>query len=90
MKTVTITMRGCPEPVHAALKQSARTHRRSLNQEALTWLEKQLAREQAEPVVTCEEAARILRQANKGITAEDRRQIAEGIEEARRRMGPNC
>jgi Arc-like DNA binding domain len=81
-----MTMRGCPESVHEALKKSAKVNRRSLNKETLTWLEKQLAREQAEPAVTGREAARILREANKLLSAEDRRQIADGIEEARRRM----
>ena len=79
-------MRGCPEPAHEALKKSAKANRRSLNQETVIWLEKQSAREQAERPIPCREIARILREAHKGLTAEDRRQIAEGIEEARRRM----
>ena len=83
---MTMTVRGCPETVHEAFKNSAKANRRSLNKETLTWLEKQLAREQVEPVVTGKEAARILREANRGLTAEDRRQIANGIEEARKRM----
>jgi hypothetical protein len=81
-----MTTRGCPEPVHEALKKSAKANRRSLNKETITWLEREAAREQAEPVVTCEEAARILREAHKGLTMDDRRQIAAGIEEARRRV----
>ena len=79
-------MRGCPEPVHEALKQSAKANRRSLNRETLTWLEKQAAREQTERPMPCREIARILREAHKDLTSEDRRQIAEGIEDARRRM----
>jgi predicted HicB family RNase H-like nuclease len=86
VKTVTMTMRGCPKPVHEALKKSAKANRRSLNKETLAWLEKQAAREEAERPVTGREMARILRELDKGLTAEDRRQIAEGIEEARRRM----
>jgi Antitoxin FitA-like, ribbon-helix-helix len=85
VKTVTMTMRGCPKPVHEALRKSAKANRRSLNQETLAWLEQQATREK-QPTMTCEEAARILREANKGLSAQDRRQIAEGIEEARRRM----
>jgi hypothetical protein len=79
-------MRGCPEPVHEALKESAKANRRSLNQETLIWLEKQAARQDAERPVSARETARILRAINKGLTKEDRRLWADGIEEARKRM----
>ncbi|MFA5342705.1 MAG: Arc family DNA-binding protein [Kiritimatiellia bacterium] len=35
----TITLKGIPQPVHAALKQRAKQHGRSLNKEALACLE---------------------------------------------------
>ena len=35
----TITLKGIPHPVHAALKQRAKQHGRSLNKEALACLE---------------------------------------------------
>ena len=76
VKTVCLTMRGCPEPVHEALKNSAKANRRSLTKESVVWLEKQAARDQAERPMPCREIARILREAHKGLTAEDRRQIA--------------
>ena len=79
-------MRGCPEPVHEALKQSAKANRRSLNKETLTLLERQLARKAAEPVVTGKEAARILREANKALTTKERREFAEAIEEGIKRF----
>jgi hypothetical protein len=83
MKTVTMTMRGCPEAVRVALKKSAKANHRSLNQETLTWLERQAEQEATERPMSCREIAHILREAHQGLTAEDRRQIAEGIEEAR-------
>jgi hypothetical protein len=86
VKTVTMTMRGCPKPVHEALKKSAKANRRSLNQETLAWLEQQAAREEAERPTSCRELAHLLREFNKRLTAEDRRQLAEAIEEGRRRM----
>ena len=86
MKTVTLTMRGCPKPVHDALKQSAKAHRRSLNQETLTWLQQQAAQEEVERPMSCRELAHLLREFNKGLTTKDRRQLADAIEEGRRRM----
>ena len=75
-------MRRCPPGVHAALKASAKVNRRSLNGEALFWLERQAA----EKPVTGKEAAAILRSFKKMLSREDHRQIMRGIEEARRRM----
>jgi antitoxin FitA len=39
MKTINITLKDIPQPVHAALKQRAKQHGRSLNKEALACLE---------------------------------------------------
>jgi antitoxin FitA len=39
MKTINITLKDIPRPVHAALKQRAKRHGRSLNKEALACLE---------------------------------------------------
>jgi hypothetical protein len=83
MDTTPLSVRGCPPALRRALKKSAKSNHRSLNGEALTWLEKQAAEDK---LVTCAEAAEILRRADKLLTAEDREQIASGIEEARRRM----
>jgi plasmid stability protein len=83
MKIVTMTVRGCPEGVHAALKESARAHRRSLNQEALSWLEKQAE----DRPMSGRELAKWLREFNQGLTMKERLELAEAIEEAGRRMG---
>ena len=79
-------MRGCPKPVHEALKKSAQANRRSLNQETLAWLEQQAAQEEVERPMSCRELAHLLRDFNKGLTTKDRRQLADAIEEGRRRM----
>ena len=39
MKTINITLKDIPQSVHAALKQRAKKHGRSLNKEALACLE---------------------------------------------------
>jgi hypothetical protein len=83
MKTVTMTMRGCPEAVHEALKRSAKVNRRSLNQETISWLERQVA----EVPMSGRELAQRLREFNKGLTVKERLELAESIEEAGRRMG---
>ena len=41
MKTVPLTIRRCPPGVHQALKKSAEANHRSLNGEALDWLERE-------------------------------------------------
>ena len=87
VKTVTMTMRGCPEGVREALRKSAKANRRSLNKEAMTWLEREAARDTEERPMTGRELARVLREFNKGLTLKDRRELAEAIEEAGRRMG---
>lgn len=83
MKTVTMTMRGCPEAVHEALKRSAKVNRRSLNQEIISWLERQAA----EVPMSGREPAQQLREFNKGLTIKERLELAKSIEEAGRRMG---
>ena len=82
MKTMPLTARRCPEWLHQALKKSAESNRRSLNNETLTWLEKQ----SAERPVSARETARVLREVNKGLSPEDRRLWADGVAEARKRM----
>ena len=82
MKAVALTTRGCPEPLRKALKQSADANRRSLNGEILTWLERQA---ESQPV-TARETARILRELNKTLSADDRKRWVAGITEARKKM----
>ena len=82
MKKTPLTLRRCPPQVHAALKRSAKVNRRSINGEALFWLERQAA----ERPVTGREAATILRRFQKMLTRSDHKQIAKGVEDARRRM----
>ena len=82
MKTIPVTLRRVPQKVHEALKRSAKVHNRSLNGETLTWLEERAE----EPLVTCAQAAEILRRWDAGLTDQDRTQIVAGIEEARQRM----
>ena len=78
VKTLPLTVRQCPEDLHRALKKSAQVNRRSLNKEALTWLD---AQAQTKPkVVTGREAARILREAHKLLTPQEHRQLGEDIE----------
>ncbi|SRR6266496_2251664 len=83
LKKTPLTVRRCPTAVHDALKQSATANHRSLNGEALTWLEKQAAKQKP---VTGRELAAALRRWHKQFTREEHLQIAEGIEQARRRM----
>jgi len=45
----TITLKNVPEDVHAALKQRAKRHKRSLNQEAIFCLDLALARGPRDP-----------------------------------------
>ena len=82
MKTTPLTVRRCPASVHRALKQSAKVNRRSLNGEALVWLERQAI----ERPVTGKEAATLLRKFEKLLTRADHIRVAEGVEEVRRRM----
>jgi hypothetical protein len=41
VKTVCLTLRGCPVEVHRALKQEASSRQRSIRAQALDWLQKQ-------------------------------------------------
>jgi hypothetical protein len=83
VKKTPLTVRKCPPELHKALKRSAEVNHRSLNGETLTWLEKQASEQK---VCTGKEAAAILRRFEEMTTAEDRRIMADAIEEARRRM----
>ena len=78
MKTIPLTVRKCPEDLHRAIKRSAQVNRRSLNKEALTWLDAEAKRKPR--VVTGREAARILRDAHKLLTPQEHRQLGEDIE----------
>jgi plasmid stability protein len=75
---VPLTIRRCPEEVHQTLKSRAKANRRSLNNEALTWLD-ELAKTKEKPV-TAREAARILREAYKLLTPREHREFGEDIE----------
>ena len=81
MKTIPLTIRKCPAEVHEALKKAAAANNRSLNGEALTWLQKEA---KAQKVCTGAELADALERADALLTDHDRRQIARGIEKARR------
>ncbi len=83
MKTVPLTIRRCPPGVHEALKKSAQTNRRSLNGEALTWLEREA---EGAKILTCGELARNLRRAQKLLSARERREFARTIEQGRSAM----
>lgn len=41
MKTVCLTIRGCPDELHSKLKEAATREGRSLNSQALVWMEEQ-------------------------------------------------
>jgi len=77
-----LTVRRCPAKVHQALKKSAQANSRTLNGQALAWLENQSANKP----LTGREAVAILRRAQKILSSEDRKAIAKGIEKARRKM----
>jgi hypothetical protein len=70
------------------LKSKAKSNRRSLNNEALTWLEKQASEKPAEkpPVVTGRQAAKILRQASKLMTPAEHREFGTAIESYTRKL----
>jgi len=82
MKTVPLTIRKCPETVHRALKSKAKSNRRSLNKEALTWLEKQANEKTAEQsvVVTGRQAAKILRLASKLMSPTEHYELGRDIQ----------
>jgi plasmid stability protein len=82
MKTVPLTIRRCPADVHRVLKSRAKSNRRSLNNEALTWLEKQASEKTAEKpaIVTGQQAAKILRKASKLMSPAEHRELGQDIE----------
>ena len=77
MKTLQLSIRGCPEVVHQALKKSARSNRRSLNNEAVTWLDQAKSSRQ---IVTGKQASQILRGAWKLLAPQEHRDLANDIE----------
>jgi hypothetical protein len=83
MKTMQLSIRGCPENVHRVLQQKAKQNRRSLNNEILTWLEKEAQRQTP---VTGRELAKNMRRAQKMLTKKEQQQWAEDIETARKLM----
>ena len=80
MKTVPLTIRRCPPGVHRALKMSAETNHRRLNCEALDWLEREA---ESAKTLTCGELARNLRRAQRLLSPKERKEFAQGIEQAR-------
>jgi plasmid stability protein len=83
VKTVPLTIRGCPEEVHRILKQRAAVNRRSLNAEALIWLEKEASYQKP---VTGQLLAQRLRKAKKLLTEKEHHEFAADIETARKLM----
>ncbi len=83
VKTTSFTVDGCPQQVHDALRKSSAINNRSINRETLDWLQEKA---EERTVVTCAEVAEILRRAEEGLSDDDRRRIADGVEAARRRM----
>ena len=83
MKKIPLTARQRPTRLHQPGKKSAQVKRRSPKRQTLPWLVNQST---AEKVVTGKEAAALLRKAYDLLTREEHHQIADGIEEARRRM----
>ena len=82
-KKTPLTVRGCSAELHKALKESADANRRSLNGEALTWLERAQGNAR---VVTSTELADALERAQKLLTPKQHRQIARHIQAARKKM----
>jgi plasmid stability protein len=78
-----LSIRGCPDQVHQALKRRAQSNRRSLNNELLVSLEREA---QAEKPVTGAEWAARLRKARKILTEKEHSQLAEDIEAGRKLM----
>jgi hypothetical protein len=82
VKTVPLTIRQCPARAHQALKSRAKSNRRSLNKEALSWLKRQAKEKTIEEsvVVTGRQAAKILRQASKLMSAQEHRELGRDIQ----------
>jgi hypothetical protein len=83
MKTMQLSIRRCPPKVHQALRTSAQANRRSLNAEALIWLENHTENEK--PVTGAQWAQR-LRKARKMLTEKEHTEFAKNVTEARQRM----
>jgi plasmid stability protein len=77
MKTTPLTIRGCPDMVHHALKARAQVNHRSLSKEVLAVLERE-AEEQ--PALKGAEVAKRMRAARKLMTEREHREFAEDIE----------
>jgi plasmid stability protein len=77
MKSTPLTIRGCPEMVHQALKARAQVNHRSLSKEVLAVLERE-AEEQ--PALKGAEVAQRMREARKLMTEREHREFAEDIE----------
>ena len=83
MKTVPLTIRRCPPRVHQVLKKRAQANHRSLNGEALDWLEREA---EGANTLTCGELARNLRRSQGLLTPKERKEFARAIEQARSTM----
>jgi len=69
MSGTTITLKNVPTELHRSLKESAKRHKRSLNQEAIHYLETALLRDQGkEP---CFQGAPSLRSVGKILVSTD-------------------
>jgi hypothetical protein len=79
VKTIALTLRGCPPEVHQALKARAKANRRSLNSQALTELE-----HKEEPVkgISGAEMAKRLRAFKAQFTEKEFAELAELTQEA--------
>ena len=83
MKTTPLTIRGCPDSVHQALKARAQANHRSLSKEVLAVLERET---EEPPALKGAEVARRMREAHKLMTAEEHQEFAEDIERGIRLM----
>jgi plasmid stability protein len=83
MKTPPLTIPGCPDKVHQALKARARANRRSLSKEVLTVLEREA---EEPPALKGAEVAKRMREARKLMTEKEHREFAEDIERGIRLM----
>lgn len=77
MKTVQLSIRGCPPQVREALKARAKANHRSLTAEVLNLLEREA---EEVPALKGAEVARRMREAWKLMTPKEHREFAEDIE----------
>ena len=80
MKTGSLTIRRFPTRVRKALKRSAEANGKTMDQEALSWLEEKSDEGTA---LTCGELARNLRKAQKLLNRKEREEFAEAIQAGR-------